>query len=196
LILGDPAATSLAFELALELVNSLLDGLHGSKPLLDGVVLSFDRALDSLLNFTQTGQTNIAEFASSVVNELQKFVVKLFLVQSLQALAGAVPGGATGGFGSFLTQVASGIAGARADGGPVSAGRTYLVGERGPELFTPPTRGSVIPNEALGGGGANVTVVNVGDASEIPAAMATCAGEEVILNAIQRNAGRLRPILG
>ncbi|RIL04965.1 MAG: hypothetical protein DCC71_12175 [Proteobacteria bacterium] len=165
----------------------------GTKPLLDGVVLSFDRALDSLVNFTQTGQANIREFASSAVNDLQKIIIKLFLVQSLRSLAGAV--GAGSGFGGFLTAVANGIAGARADGGPVSAGRPYLVGERGPELFTPPTRGSIVPNEALGGG-ANVTVVNVGDASEIPAAMATRAGEEVILNAIQRNAGRLRPILG
>lgn len=47
--------------------------------------------------------------------------------------------------------------GARADGGPVMAGRTYLVGERGPELFTPGASGGITPNHALGGGG--VTVV-------------------------------------
>lgn len=43
--------------------------------------------------------------------------------------------------------------GARADGGPVMAGRTYLVGERGPELFTPGSSGGITPNHALGGGG-------------------------------------------
>ena len=37
----------------------------------------------------------------------------------------------------------------RAAGGPVSAGMPYLVGERGPELFTPATSGSIIPNGAL-----------------------------------------------
>jgi len=46
---------------------------------------------------------------------------------------------------------------AKADGGPVSANRTYLVGERGPELFTPRQSGSITPNHALarssGGGG-------------------------------------------
>lgn len=56
----------------------------------------------------------------------------------------------------------SGIFGAiadifRADGGPVSAGRSYVVGERGPELFTPSRSGTIIPNDAMGGG-ANVTV--------------------------------------
>ncbi len=39
------------------------------------------------------------------------------------------------------------IDGARASGGPVSAGRTYLVGERGPELFSPGRSGMISPNE-------------------------------------------------
>jgi len=42
--------------------------------------------------------------------------------------------------------------GARADGGPVSAGSSYLVGERGPELFTPSTSGAIVPNHAMGNG--------------------------------------------
>jgi len=50
------------------------------------------------------------------------------------------------------------ISGARADGGPVAAGQSYLVGEKGPELFTPGASGSITPNSALGGG----LVVNVG----------------------------------
>lgn len=49
----------------------------------------------------------------------------------------------------------------RAAGGPVSAGGTYVVGERGPELLTMGSSGGVItPNHALGGGG-NTFVVNV-----------------------------------
>ena len=49
-----------------------------------------------------------------------------------------------------------------ANGGIAKAGRTHLVGERGPELFTPGVSGMITPNHALGGG-TNV-VVNV-DAS-------------------------------
>lgn len=37
----------------------------------------------------------------------------------------------------------------RANGGPVSAMSTYLVGEKGPELFTPKGNGTIIPNTAL-----------------------------------------------
>ena len=46
--------------------------------------------------------------------------------------------------------------GARANGGPVSAGSPYLVGERGPELFVPKGSGTVMPNGA-GGTSVNIT---------------------------------------
>jgi len=39
----------------------------------------------------------------------------------------------------------------RAAGGPVAAGRPYLVGERGPELFMPTQAGGILPNGAGGG---------------------------------------------
>lgn len=50
------------------------------------------------------------------------------------------------------------ISGKREKGGPVSAGATYLVGEKGEELFTPSTSGTIIPNHELGVGGGGVTV--------------------------------------
>jgi len=49
-----------------------------------------------------------------------------------------------------------------ADGGTARSGRSYIVGERGPEMFTPGVTGTVTPNESLGGS-TNI-VVNV-DAS-------------------------------
>ncbi|RBO90524.1 phage tail tape measure protein [Pseudochrobactrum asaccharolyticum] len=42
------------------------------------------------------------------------------------------------------------IGGARAGGGPVQAGKTYAVGGRGVELFTPASNGNITPNSALG----------------------------------------------
>ena len=49
----------------------------------------------------------------------------------------------------------------RANGGPVGAGRPYLVGERGPEMFIPGAQGNIVPNNAMG---STSIVVNV-DAS-------------------------------
>ena len=50
----------------------------------------------------------------------------------------------------------------RANGGPVSSGRSYMVGERGPEMFVPNSGGRIVSNSDLGGS-TNI-VVNV-DAS-------------------------------
>lgn len=44
------------------------------------------------------------------------------------------------------------VDGAKAAGGPVAGGKTYLVGEQGPELFTPRGSGDIIPNHKLGQG--------------------------------------------
>ena len=52
----------------------------------------------------------------------------------------------------------------RAVGGPASAGRPYIVGERGPELFVPGSNGNVVPNNAIGGNSYQITVqAGVGD---------------------------------
>ncbi|MGX5650203.1 hypothetical protein ACWKW4_08105 [Hydrogenophaga borbori] len=78
------------------------------------------------------------------------------------------------------------IAGARAEGGPVSAGKTYLVGERGMELFTPNTSGTITSNEDLAGAmasrsGPNVVVhqnFTVGDVATISMVRQAVAGSE------------------
>jgi len=48
--------------------------------------------------------------------------------------------------------------GARAGGGPVTAGSPYMVGERGPELFVPQASGSIVPNGAGGAPTVNIYV--------------------------------------
>ena len=42
--------------------------------------------------------------------------------------------------------------GARASGGPVTAGKAFLVGERGPELFVPAVSGQIVANGAMAAG--------------------------------------------
>ena len=67
---------------------------------------------------------------------------------AINAFAGARSSGG-GGLGDILSRVLiTNFAGARADGGPVTPGGTYLVGERGPELFRPATSGSIEPAAA------------------------------------------------
>ena len=124
------------------------------------------------------GTKTLGEAAASVLDNI---AAKLLDVAINMALFGALSGTGTGGGllgglfgdgggggGGGLGSVASNMAkyaplSEFADGGTPPVGRPSLVGERGPELFMPGVRGSIIPNDALGGGGTNV-VVNV-DAS-------------------------------
>jgi len=80
----------------------------------------------------------VAQAFSLVLNVIGGIVNGLEAMISL----GKSIGGAVGGI----------FGGGKAMGGPVNAGTTYLVGEQGPELFTPSTSGNIVPNNKLGGG--------------------------------------------
>jgi hypothetical protein len=60
--------------------------------------------------------------------------------------------------------ISSAFGGARAEGGSVSSGKSYLVGERGAELFTPSSSGMIVPNNALGGSGGSTINLTVNGA--------------------------------
>ena len=52
----------------------------------------------------------------------------------------------------------------RATGGPVTGGTSYVVGEKGPELFTPNSSGMIIPNNRMGGSTNNTFNITVNGA--------------------------------
>lgn len=80
-------------------------------------------------------------------------------IGKIAQLFGGGGSGGLGGFGDVLSSIGSLFGGARAAGGPVSAGRSYLVGEKGPELFQPRSMGRIVPNNELGSGRVEVRVV-------------------------------------
>jgi phage-related minor tail protein len=53
------------------------------------------------------------------------------------------------------------VSGGRAVGGPVVPGSTYLVGEQGPELFTPSENGAITSNANLSAPSRPSIVLNV-----------------------------------
>ena len=65
----------------------------------------------------------------------------------------------------FTMQVSVNNPPARASGGPVSSGESYLVGEQGPEMFVPRRSGSIIPapqtSALVGGGGVHVGQITI-----------------------------------
>lgn len=73
----------------------------------------------------------------------------------LHAITGLLGGQITGGIGSLFNFQPT----PHASGGDVNPGQTYIVGEKGPELFRSSRGGSIEPNSAMkGGGGGNVTM--------------------------------------
>ena len=98
------------------------------------------------------GTKRLSDVASDTLRSLANILLKFGLNSLLGGLAG------DDGVGVFSKL----FGGGRAKGGTVMGGSSYMVGERGPELFTPGRSGSIAPNNSMGGG-ANV-VVNV-DAS-------------------------------
>lgn len=69
---------------------------------------------------------------------------------------GAAAGGWAGGAGAWGDAL-GGLGIFRQHGGPVSANRPYIVGEKRPELFVPSTAGSIMPNLAMAGGAPSIT---------------------------------------
>jgi phage-related minor tail protein len=127
--------------------------------LLDG----FDRAGNvlerGLLGAIRKGSLGFDDLKRIALNALNEIAA-----QALDTLFKGSSGG-SGGIGGLLNL--GGIVGSilglpgRATGGPVSPGRSYLVGERGPELFVPTSAGRV-ETGGTGGGSREVRVsINV-----------------------------------
>lgn len=83
----------------------------------------------------------------SFVNTLRRMVAEAAAANILGSIGGALAGSAN----PILGAIGGFFGGARAAGGPVTGGKAYLVGERGPELVVPGSSGTVVPNNAMGG---------------------------------------------
>ena len=124
---------------ATEAAAQELDSLYSSigQSIETGIVDALASAVD--------GTKALADVAADTLRN----VAKILLQFGVSTALGGIPG------------LSSFFGGGRAKGGTVTGGRSYMVGEKGPELFTPGRTGSIAPSGSFGG--ANV-VVNV-DAS-------------------------------
>ena len=99
------------------------------------------------------GTKTLAQAAVSVLNDLKRSLVEVAIQRSIAGLGNVV--------GGFLGDVFKNL-GRRANGGPVSAGGAFVVGEKGPELLQMGSRGgNIIPNNQLGGSTTNIINVSV-----------------------------------
>ena len=122
-------------------------------PLVDGAGRAgrlIDSSLAKAILSGKTGFDDLKKVALAAMTDIAQ--------ASLRALFHTPSGGSFGaglinGLGSLVTSLL-GLPG-RATGGPVSAGRGYIVGENGPELFVPSGAGRI---EHVGSGSRDVRV--------------------------------------
>ncbi|WP_146120243.1 phage tail tape measure protein [Paraburkholderia sp. BL21I4N1] len=130
---------------------------------------------DAFVSLATTGKFNFKSLADSVIADIIRMQARAAisgLFNMAISAAGSYFGNTGATFaanaqgGDALDNLVSSSGGwgtipARASGGPVDAGTTYLVGEKGPELFNPGASGTITPNHAItssSSGDINVTV--------------------------------------
>ena len=159
------------------------DRIKQTKDAAEQVSLVFASSIGSFIE--SGGRGGVRSFFDALTQDLVKLTTQLLITQPLaQLLKDTLSSGSSGGggggslFGAFASAIGSYFGGARANGGPVSAGRAYLVGERGPEMIMPRSAGTVVPNGALAGMGANITI-NLPAGAEVTRSSASQIAAEV-----------------
>lgn len=101
-----------------------------------------------LTQATMTGKLSFSDLANSVIRDLIRMQIQSAITTPLVNMGK-----------DFL---GINVDGARAMGGPVTSGKSYLVGENGPEIFTPSGSGAITANNQIASGGVTVNqVINV-----------------------------------
>jgi hypothetical protein len=129
--------------------NVVADSFDAIQQVSDTVKNTLNSMFDDALNGSFNLQKSLTGLLKSLASNAWQQAVTMFMQPSHPLY-----GGGGGGFSNILGSLFGGF---RADGGAVSSGRSYVVGERGPELFTPGSSGHITPN---GGSGGMKVIVN------------------------------------
>lgn len=102
----------------------------------EALAQAFDRAGQSietaLVRAARTGELSFSAMADAILRDLSRLAIDRFVTGPVETLIGGLAAGLP-------------FFGARADGGPVTPGGAYLVGERGPEIIVPTQAGHAGP---------------------------------------------------
>ncbi len=110
------------------------------------------RAIErDLVRAARAGELSLKGLSRAILNDLKRAAIDSFIRKPVENLVFSALSGAFGG--------------GRADGGFVAAGQSYLVGERGPELFTPSAPGRIGAEGRAGAVNVSISLPGVTDAA-------------------------------
>lgn len=150
---------------------------------------AFGKFLEDLNDDTKSVSESFSDMITSIISDLRRLVIQETILKPLKDVLfgggsgsssssggglfgslGSIFGNALGsifGGGSSGTSVANpNISGTsymlpgRANGGPVSRGKPYIVGEYEPEIFVPSRSGTIVPGGGMGESTINLTIIN------------------------------------
>lgn len=135
--------------------------------LTEGVVTkalnSLDDSLFGIISRTTSVSDAFKNMANSILQDIARIMIRQQISAPLAQALGSLGSVALGNFYQGQTGIKVDdngmslmVGGGKALGGSVTGGTSYLVGEKGAEVFTPAMNGTITPNSALGG----ETVVN------------------------------------
>lgn len=143
---------------------------------------TYGGALNSINSLFGTYVNSMDKDTKKSFEKWKKYATAQALISSLLAVGNAlatpapwpiplVMAGVAGAAGAMnVSQIKSqSYDGAREFGGPVTAGKSYLVGERGPEIFTPNAAGGITSNKDMMNGQPTVNIYNVPNSMGAPA---------------------------
>jgi len=175
------------------LTDTVIPGITKTvQPIIEGLFSAFDsiatsikdneKNLKPLVTLFKTIAEVIIKTLGPALGEILGVALKVVgklvagLVDGFSSLAGII-GSVVSGIKAIislvknnpLVQGISGVinrvfGGGKAEGGAVSSSKSYIVGERGPELFLPNTSGMIVPNNKLSGAGGSVYNITVNGA--------------------------------
>lgn len=149
----------------------LLGALIGVVKVIEGALIVTIETLTGIIQTAIVAAEGLKNIWDTWVLALSKVVTWIdTLIKKIEKLN--VVQGAKNAIGGFL-----GFGGERATGGAVSARRSYLVGEKGPELFTPNISGAILPNSSLGGGS---IVININGGMYLSDDAAEMMGNKIV----------------
>lgn len=152
---GSKRETQLRKEISL--VKELTQAEKDRQTIVQSVQSSLESGFMSMVDGTKSVTDSFKSMARDIIKELYRVLVVQRMVGGITNAFGPLTGPSTGSFGLPF-------GGKNASGGSMIPGKSYLVGENGPELVVPRHSGTVMnanqTANALGGGSGNVTVQN------------------------------------